>query len=111
MTDVRQNCIEAAEVGPWHDELIRQLDALHAIAKPLSVNFGQHRLLQEVLATIERELGLERCTVMLLSPSGGGLIFEAAGDVTSDMREPVSYQRGEGVTGRVLATGHAAVVP
>ncbi len=111
MNEVQQNCIEPNGTSPWQDELIRQLDALHEIAKPLSVNFGQHRLLQEVLAAIERELGLERCTVMLLSPSGGELIFEAAGDATSDMREPVSYQRGEGVTGRVLATGQAAVVP
>ncbi len=48
---------------------------------------------------------------MLLSPSGGELVFEAAGNVTAAVREEVSYRRGEGVTGRVLETGKAAVVP
>lgn len=111
MGDVRHNCIKPVGGGTCRKEDVLQLDALRAIAKPLSVNFRQRQLLQEVLAGIERELGLERCTVMLLSPSGGELVFEAAGSASLDMRERVSYRKGEGVTGRVLATGRAAIVP
>ena len=111
MGNVPQNCTEPVLEGHCQEEHIRQLDALRAIAKPLSVSFGQRRLLQEVLASIEKELGLERCTVMLLSPSGAELLFEAAGDETSGISESVSYRKGEGVTGRVLATGDPAVVP
>jgi Nif-specific regulatory protein len=87
-----------------------QLEKLHTVARVLSVHFGQRQLLQEVLAGIERELGLRRCTVMLLSPSGAELVFEAAGDAASVAAESVSYRRGEGVTGRVLATGQPAII-
>jgi Nif-specific regulatory protein len=111
MGGIRHNCIGPTDGGGWHEEHIRQLDALRAIAQPLSVSFGQRRLLQEVLASIERQLNLERCTVMLLSVSGGELVFEAAANADSAVSERVSYRKGEGVTGRVLATGHTAVVP
>ena len=76
----------------------------------MSVHFGQRQLLQEVLAGLEREFGLRRCTVMLLSQSGAELVFEAASDTASVAGESVSYRRGEGITGRVLATGEPAVV-
>ncbi len=80
------------------------------IAKLLSVHFGQGKLLQEVLTGMERELGLRRCTIMLLSPSGAELVFEASGETVPPVGEGVSYRRGEGVTGRVLATGEPALV-
>lgn len=87
-----------------------QLERLHAVAQLLSAHFGQGKLLQEVLTRIERELGLRRCTVMLLSPSGAELIFEASGETAPVAEESVSYRRGEGVTGRVLATGQPAII-
>ena len=111
MGSTRHNCIDPRIDQESDEEHRRQLDALCAIAKPLSVNFGQRQLLQEVLAALERELGLERCTVMLLSHSGTELLFEAAGTSSSELSPGVSYRRGEGVTGRVLETGHPAVVP
>jgi len=94
-----------------HGTRIRQLDALRSIAKPLSAYFGQRQLLQQVLANMEKEFGLRRCTVMLLSYSGAELVFEAAGSEASVSQESASYRRGEGVTGRVLETGQAAIVP
>ncbi len=111
MGTVQQKCMESTDAAGHAEEHSRLLNALHAVAKPLSVNFGQRRLLQEVLAGIEQQLNLERCTVMLLSVDGEELVFEAAGNADSEVSQTVSYRKGEGVTGRVLATGHAAIVP
>ncbi len=89
---------------------IAQVERLYIVAQSLSVHFGQGELLRKVLTGIEREFGLRRCTVMLLSPSGAELVFEASGDTTPVVGESISYHRGEGVTGRVLATGQPAIV-
>jgi Nif-specific regulatory protein len=92
------------------EDPVAQLGRLHAVARLLAVHFGQGQLLREVLTGIEREFGLRRCTVMLLSPSGAELVFEATGDTTPAPGGSVSYRRGEGVTGRVLATGQPAII-
>jgi Nif-specific regulatory protein len=92
------------------EDPVGHLERLHAIAQLLSVHFGQRQLLQEVLTGMEREIGLRRCTVMLLSPSGAELVFEASGDTAPVVGESVSYRRGEGVTGHVLATGQPAII-
>jgi Nif-specific regulatory protein len=90
---------------------VEQLGGLSSVAQSLSVHFGQGQVLHEVLSGMERELGLRRCTVMLLSPSGGELLFEASASATSAAGENAFYKRGEGVTGRVLETGAPAIVP
>ena len=67
-------------------------------------------MLPEVLETLERDLGLRRCTVMLLSPDGNELLFEAASSVYKVKKDSVSYRKGEGITGNVLRSGRPAVI-
>ncbi len=89
---------------------IKQLQALFSITQTLSVRYGQGKMLQEALETIESLLGVHRCTIMLLSPDGRELHFEAASNISSLSSNETSFQMGEGITGRVLQTGEPAVI-
>ncbi|MFW5845276.1 MAG: sigma 54-interacting transcriptional regulator [Planctomycetota bacterium] len=89
----------------------RKLVALTVITAILASDEDQQEKLLKILAVLRHEFGLIRGTVMLLAPDGQHLTVEAmqreagAGDASS------TYRRGEGITGRVLASGQTAVVP
>ncbi len=89
----------------------RELAALSCIAEILSSRYGQRQMLAEVLDALESQLGMARGTIMLLSGDGSELIVEAARNLLMPPQQEVRYQRGEGITGRVLQTGQAAIVP
>jgi len=88
----------------------KHLAALQRVAGALARNAGQRRVLEEVLAILERELGLFRGTILLLSADGDGLDVEVVGDVAADDPHDLRYHKGEGVTGRVWETGEPIVI-
>jgi Nif-specific regulatory protein len=89
----------------------RELDALALIAQGLSSRSGQRQMLEEVLAILEEHLAMSRGTIMLLSPDGLELVVEAASRLPDPERPDLRYQKGEGITGRVLQTGLPAIIP
>lgn len=84
-----------------------RFDELYNIVKALNAKSGQRQIFQDVVDIIEKEMGMPRATIMLLSPQGDKLIIEAAKNVKSD--QP-SYNHGEGITGRVLQGGKPIVL-
>jgi Nif-specific regulatory protein len=88
-----------------------QLDVLYSVAGIIGRCGGQVDMLQDVLDLLEAELSLHRGTIMLLSPVGDELVVEAAKTICYLPASDLRYQRGEGITGRVLATGKPAVIP
>lgn len=89
----------------------KPLDALYDIAQLLAARTGQKQLVTDILAVLEEQLGMRRAIVMLLSPDGMELVVEATHGEREEARADVRYRPGEGVTGRVLQTGTAVVVP
>ncbi len=88
-----------------------QLDVLYSLAGIIGQREGQVPMLQDVLDLLEAELSLHRGTIMLLSPGGDQLVVEATRTICHLPTQDLRYQRGEGITGRVLATGKPAVIP
>ncbi len=82
-------------------------DIVHTITE----RAGQQEMLHEILKILEQVTGVMRCTVMLLSPEGTELIVEEVRDAGTDVNKNARYRWGEGITGRVLATGKTAIVP
>ncbi len=77
----------------------------------MATETGQQQMLVQVLGELERELAMRRVTVMLLSPDGQELVFEAShGSAIHDSTE-IRYRNGEGITGSVLKTGRTEIVP
>ena len=72
---------------------------------------GQRRMLSEVLAQLERRLGMMRCTVMLVSPDGAELVVEATRGTDQGEYRDARYRLGEGIIGTVVQTGKPAIIP
>jgi Nif-specific regulatory protein len=89
----------------------RDLEVLANVARLLATLSGQRQILTSVLDELERELGMIRGTIMLLSSDGNELFVEVAQDVPGDEGKDIRYSRGEGIVGTVLETGQAAIVP
>ncbi|MCD4826015.1 MAG: sigma 54-interacting transcriptional regulator [Phycisphaerae bacterium] len=87
------------------------LEGLYGISQILAAGTSQKEILIEVLEVMDREIGLHRGTIMLLSPDGRELMTEVAHKRTARQLESVRYQFGEGVVGQVVQTGRSALVP
>ena len=98
--------------SPSPDEATRLpallLRLLATLTEQLAAHAGQAASLRQILRILESG-GYRWVTVTLLSPSGDRLVV-ADSTATGDHQE-ISYQCGEGITGRVLQTGAEAVVP
>lgn len=87
------------------------LSALYCVAGVLSERSGQGQTLHDIIQVLEQGLGLMRCTIMLLTPDGERLVVAAVRSVSPSKSERVKYDRGEGITGTVLAEGRSVIVP
>jgi len=67
-------------------------------------------LLNEALDILETELGLSRGTLTLRRPGTDVLVIEASRGLTPREEERGQYQLGEGITGRVGATGKPVII-
>jgi len=88
-----------------------ELAVLAIVGQLMATETGQRQMLVQVLGQLEQALGMRRVTVMLLSPDGQELVFEAAPG--SDLHEAgeIRYRNGEGVIGSVLKTGRTEIIP
>ena len=88
-----------------------ELAALATVSHLMATETGQRQMLVQVLGELERALGMRRITVMLLSPDGQELVFEATHGGDVDKSTEIRYRNGEGIIGAVLKTGQAQIVP
>lgn len=88
------------------------LAALYQISKILTGRSGQPEMLGEILQALESYLGMRHGTIMLVSQDHAELSVEAVGlpHEHATIAE-ATYQRGEGINGKVLRTGETAVIP
>jgi Nif-specific regulatory protein len=94
-------------------KLLREkiLNALCSIAQVLSGKSENRPAISAALEILERDLGMIRSTVLLLSPDRSELLVHALSDPLLPEHESVRYRKGEGIVGRVLDTGVSAIIP
>ena len=90
---------------------VRELETLYRISQILASGVQQRQTLAEVLDTLENELDLNLGTITLLSPESDEIKIEVAHNVSLEKSRKVSYRTGEGITGKVIETGKAIIVP
>ncbi len=98
---------EICTIVAQHD---RDLRILAKVGELIATQSGQRQMLAAVLDELERQLGMTRGTIMLLSSDGNELFVGMARDTTSE-RQDLRYRRGEGIIGNVFETGEAAIIP
>jgi Nif-specific regulatory protein len=87
-----------------------ELAALHAIAKALAQPWDLRDQLEQVLKKMNTRLGMSRGMISLLDRDSGESWLEVAHGVNLEGLE-ISYQAGEGITGKVAQTGRPMAVP
>ncbi|MCE5327417.1 MAG: nif-specific transcriptional activator NifA [Planctomycetaceae bacterium] len=101
--------LDVGEVQP--DRHSQNLAALYEISKLLATGAMQRQMLAEVLDILHRLLAMRRGTIVLVSPDASELVIEVAHNLSEVQQKAVRYRMGEGIIGRVVQTGRAAVVP
>lgn len=87
----------------------KELAALHAIAKILAQSRELRDQLEQVLKEMNLRLGMRRGMISLLDRETGEAWLDVAHDVNIQGIE-VTYQPGEGITGKVAQTGRPMAV-
>ena len=93
-----------------HREL-QELNVLNEISKAFSSSLNLEKMVQKVMDLLSEQFGMEHGTLTLLDPETNELTIEVARGVDPKIIEKVSYKLGEGITGKVVATGEPIVVP
>lgn len=86
-----------------------ELAALHAIAKILAQPDDLHDRLENILKEMSTRLGMQRGMISLLDRERKEAWLDIAHDFNIDGME-VTYKPGEGITGKVAATGRPMAV-
>jgi Nif-specific regulatory protein len=70
-----------------------------------------NEVIQPVLRLMSEHMGMMRGTITLLNRQTGELFIDAALGLSTSQQERGKYRLGEGITGKVVQTGEAAIVP
>ena len=90
---------------------IHELTLLLEISQTLDRILDLRDAVAPILQAMARHMGMLRGTIALLNPETGEISIEAAYGLSTSQQERGRYKLGEGVTGKVVATGRPAVVP
>ena len=87
-----------------------ELAALHAIAKILAQPWDIRDQLEQVLSEMNHRLGMQRGMISLLDRDNGEAWLEVAHGINIEGMD-ITYQMGEGITGKVAQTGRPMAIP
>jgi len=90
---------------------VPQLETLYKVSQILAAGMRQQETLATVLDMLDKDLGLARGTITILSLDGNEIRIEAAHDLSQEQSRRIKYRIGEGVTGKVMQTGKPMIVP
>ena len=87
------------------------LACLYEITRELASSADLRVCLAKILAILSRQKGLNNGAVTIINPLPGQIETEVAHGITVEARKKGTYKIGEGITGRVVASGAPIVVP
>lgn len=95
-------------------DISRQLEdvtALYEITRQLASSAELRDCLQRAMETLSKFKKMENGTVTIINPTTGKLEIEIALGLSAEGRKRGKYSIGEGITGRVVASGEPIIVP
>ncbi|MFN0120863.1 MAG: sigma 54-interacting transcriptional regulator [Blastocatellia bacterium] len=90
---------------------IRRLTALLEISQALGSTLNLSAALQQVLESLDREVGMKRGSIALIEDNGVSLAIQYAHGLSEGERRRGRYRLDEGITGRVASSGKPIIVP
>ncbi|MFA5929221.1 MAG: sigma 54-interacting transcriptional regulator, partial [Candidatus Margulisiibacteriota bacterium] len=88
-----------------------QVDLLYEIAQVFSASLEMNETLESVLKLLDKHLHLTRGTVTILDPDTETINITIAHGLSEKEKQLGHYKVGEGITGKVVQTGKAEIVP
>jgi len=89
---------------------LQELTLLFEISQTLDQSMDLDRAIVPVLKLIKEHIGLNHGTVTLLNRRTGRITVEAAYEVDGNAHRDVSYNPGEGITGKVVQSGKPMII-
>ncbi len=90
---------------------LKELGVLFEISQILDRSMDLREVVGPVLQTLAGQMGTVRGTLTLVDRPSGEIFIDAAHGLSESQKERGRYRLGEGVTGKVIQTGRAMVVP
>ncbi|MCL5270505.1 MAG: nif-specific transcriptional activator NifA [bacterium] len=90
---------------------VQELSLLFEISQALDSTLDLREVVGPVLRAIARHMGMSRGTLSLLNRDTGEITIESAHGLSDSQQARGRYKLGEGITGKVIQTGRALVVP
>ncbi len=90
---------------------LEDLTCLYEITKELASSLDLKDCLEKAMKILSVMKQMENGTVTIVNPITGKLEIEVAYGITAEGRRRGKYRIGEGITGRVVASGQPIVVP
>ncbi len=89
----------------------QEIGLLYQISRILDDSLDLRDVVSPVLETLAHRMNMQYGTLTLLNRKTGDILIEAAHGISPAVTSRVRYRLGEGITGRVIQTGQAAIVP
>jgi len=90
---------------------IEEITLLYEISKALNEHLDLRKSLYKVLDILSNSMDMVRGTISILDPLTNEISIVVAHNLSKHAMEKVKYKVGEGITGRVIQSGKAFVVP
>ena len=103
--------MEGIENKRHYRRRIDELSLLFEVSQILDQSIDLNLIISPVLKAVADQLGLERGTITLLNRNTGEIIIDAAYGLSNTQRRRGRYMLGEGITGKVVQSGNAMVIP
>ncbi len=87
------------------------LACLYEITKALASSSDLRDCVEEIMEILADRTGMQHGTVTIINPTNGQLEIEVGQGLSEEARKKGVYKIGEGITGRVVASGAPIVVP
>jgi len=86
------------------------LSVLYNIARAMAAGSDLEKILSEILEILEIHAGMNRGMISILNADGSELNVDIARGIPENTKK-ARYRLGEGITGKVVATGKSILVP
>jgi len=90
---------------------IKELTLLFEISQILDQDMDLKEVITPLLESMAENIGMHRGTITLLNRKTGEISIEAAYDLSDEEKIKGRYKVGEGITGKVVATGQPMIIP
>jgi Nif-specific regulatory protein len=93
------------------EQEFRNLSCLYEITRHLASATSLQECLEKIVHTLAEFKEMDNGTISIINPTTGELEIEVAHGITAEAKRRGRYKLGEGITGKVVATGEPIIVP